>query len=233
MEKKNPPISNKRISMKQYVYLITILFLASCKTSIKKETKDTNSPAYKAFMAQKHRFELNGCELTYNGKPFRLGMSLKEFKKVFGVTEWVEEEDSKRNQIAPYFIYNKEKGIEVLVEDRKVKGVCIYMINNYLEYPNVYMKEKEAIVLNTFLLHKTDKMHEYVKRAGTSFDAMEITSSGYMLTYPCNNKELVYSLDSPVAYHRKGGGHLYIRGDWKLEDTHTIKSIYIYYKEEA
>ncbi|WP_407265072.1 hypothetical protein R5N98_03460 [Tenacibaculum maritimum] len=110
MEKKNPPISNKRISMKQYVYLMTILFLASCKTSIKKETEETNSPAYKAFMAQKHHFELNGCELTYNGKPFRLGMSLKEFKKVFGVTEWVVEEDSKRNQIAPYFIYNKEKG---------------------------------------------------------------------------------------------------------------------------
>ncbi|MFL0067079.1 hypothetical protein V2595_15810, partial [Tenacibaculum maritimum] len=67
-----------------------------------------------------------GCELTYNGKPFRLGMSLKEFEKVFGVTEWVVEEDSKRNQIAPYFTYNEEKGIEVLVEDRKVKGVCVY-----------------------------------------------------------------------------------------------------------
>ncbi|CAA0230304.1 hypothetical protein [Tenacibaculum maritimum] len=217
--------------MKQYVYLITILFLTSCKTSIKKETKETNSPAYKAFMAQKHRFELNGCELTYNGKPFRLGMSLKEFEKVFG--------NKKSSYSNEYYDKDTEKyfweslGLEITVSKSFVKHIYVYVNTTYLKHPNVYMKGKEAIVLNTFLLHKTDKMHEYVKRAGTSFDAMEITSSGYMLTYPCNNKELVYSLDSPVAYHRKGGGHLYIRGDWKLEDTHTIKSIHIYEKQEA
>ncbi|MFL0102795.1 hypothetical protein V2762_03555 [Tenacibaculum maritimum] len=217
--------------MKQYTYLIAILFLTSCKTSIKKETKETNSPAYKAFMAQKHRFELNGCELTYNGKPFRLGMSLKEFEKVFGNKKSSYSNEYYDKDTKKYFW--ESLGLEITVSKSFVKHIYVYVNTTYLKYPNVHMKGNEAIVLNTFLLHKTDKMHEYVKRAGTSFDAMEITSSGYMLTYPCNNKELVYSLDSPVAYHRKGGGHLYIRGDWKLEDTHTIKSIHIYEKQEA
>ncbi|MBL4745204.1 MAG: hypothetical protein JKY08_02430 [Flavobacteriaceae bacterium] len=63
--------------------ILLCLVLSSCQIS-KNDSIDAQSPDYKAYMAQQHRFALNGCELSYNKKPFRLGMTLQEAEQVFG-----------------------------------------------------------------------------------------------------------------------------------------------------
>ncbi|WP_428740667.1 hypothetical protein [Tenacibaculum sp.] len=185
---------------------------------------------YQKFMTQEHRFELNGCNLKYNGKPFELGMSVQQLEEVFG-ENWVKEKETSENENEPYFVYNKQKGMEIVIEKNKVRDIYIFIQDTYLEYPNIQMEGNTTIMLNNTLLNQTDKMHEYIKRADTTFDEIGIKSSGYTFRYSCNN-ELIYFLDSPVSYHRKGGGHLYISGAWKLEETNEVKSIHIYYDEK-
>ncbi|WP_133534876.1 DUF7738 domain-containing protein [Tenacibaculum caenipelagi] len=184
---------------------------------------------YQKFMTQEHRFELNGCNLKYNDKPFELGMSMQQFKEIFGnETSSYQSEFQDENTIKYFW---KDLGLKITVFNSHITHIYIYIQNTYLEYPNVHMMGNRTIVFNDILLNQTDKMHEYIKRADTTFDEIGIKSSGYTFRYPCN-KELIYFLDSPVSYYRKGGGHLYISGDWKLEETNEVKSIHIYYDEK-
>ncbi|CAM1348185.1 hypothetical protein TASCI_110013 [Tenacibaculum ascidiaceicola] len=213
-----------------YLFLIINLSMLGCQPTTKKMRIMNDTPEYKKFTMQEHRFELNGCNLKYNDKPFELGMSLQQFEQVFG-ENWVKEKIASENKSGPYFAYNKKKGMEIVIEKNKIRDIYIYIQDTYLEYPDIDMIGNATVMLNGTLLNQTDKIHEYIKRANTTFDEIGIKSSGYTFKYSCD-KELLYFLDSPVSYHRKGGGHLYISGDWKLEETNKVKSIHIYYDEE-
>jgi len=70
--------------MRQALYIIIVLLFSNCEISKTNNIMDKNSPEYKAYMAQEYRFEINGCALKYNGKPFNLGMTIKEMENVFG-----------------------------------------------------------------------------------------------------------------------------------------------------
>lgn len=212
-----------------YLFLIINLSMLGCQPTTKKMRTMNDTPEYKKFTMQEHRFELNGCNLKYNGKPFRLGMSLQQFKEVFGnETSSYQSEYQDRNTVKYFW---KHLGLKTTVFNSHITHIYIYIQNTYLEYPDIDMIGNATVMLNGTLLNQTDKMHEYIKRANTTFDEIGIKSSGYTFKYSCD-KELLYFLDSPVSYHRKGGGHLYISGDWKLEETNKVKSIHIYYDEE-
>ena len=78
------------------------------------------------------------------------------------------------------------------------------------------------------MLSQTDKMHEYVKRAGLSFDDFWLSGSGYEQQYSCGEDTLIYLLDSELYRERFGSGHLYTSGDWLLGETNEINYIYLY-----
>ncbi|WP_407268323.1 hypothetical protein [Tenacibaculum maritimum] len=196
--------------MKQYVYLIAILFLTSCKTSIKKETKDTNSPAYKAFMAQKHRFELNGCELTYNGKPFRLGMSLKEFEKVFG--------DYNTEGIGNFFVEFIDSPITASKDSVAIINALGISFKKGVNY----------MMVNHTILSKEEKFEDFIgKTSKFEFDDFLISSDGYKYEQLDCNYE--YFFRSPVIFNRIGGGHIALTGKPKLDETSPIKDVIINY----
>ncbi|CAA0191275.1 DUF7738 domain-containing protein [Tenacibaculum maritimum] len=196
--------------MKQYTYLIAILFLTSCKTSIKKETKDTNSPAYKAFMAQKHRFELNGCELTYNGKPFRLGMSLKEFEKVFG--------DYNTKGFGNFFVKFIDSPITASKDSVDIINALGISFKKGVNY----------MIVNHTILSKEEKFEDFIgKTSKFEFDDFLISSDGYKYEQPnCNYK---YFFRSPVIFNRIGGGHMALTGKPKLDKTSPVRKITINY----
>ncbi|MFL0111863.1 hypothetical protein R5O11_03595 [Tenacibaculum maritimum] len=219
--------------MKQYTYLIAILFLTSCKTSIKKETKDTNSPAYKAFMAQKHRFELNGCELTYNGKPFRLGMSLKEFEKVFGKYD-KEHLIVTRNERRMVW---GAKSISVTFFKDKAIYIYLYIESDVYEvYEDGYklgIKGIPSLIFNNYILERGKQFQEFIKSANINVeDSFIIDTNGYEDVKYCEDKNIRLYLASPVIYHRKGGGHLYVKGKWNMNETSPIQSISVSYHIE-
>ncbi len=213
--------------MKQSVYLLTILLLISCQTITQnKNMIDKKSPEYKVFIGQEHRFELNGIESKYNGKPFKLGMTLKDFYDVFGKeskvyrTEYYDE-GSKR-------CFWKDQGIEVSVKKSLVVDIRIYLEETYREYPDINISGNKSVIFNNSILNQSDRMQDFIEKSDLTFDEIGITSNGYRLTFPYEGKEFVYFLDSPVSYHRVGGGHLSTSGDWKLDETNEIKSIHLY-----
>ena len=97
------------------LFVIIIGSIISCK-----QTK--NSPAYKAFLTQEHRFVLNECELTYNEKPFYIGMPLEEARALFG-----EESNTYRGGMSVYknktTFFWKKKGLRLSVFDNIVKYI--------------------------------------------------------------------------------------------------------------
>ena len=107
--------------MRQVLYLNIILLLLSCNTNKINNTMNKNSSEYKAFMAQKSRFEINGCELKYNDKPFKLGMTIKGMEKVFGKSDKIHDViDFIRNRNEKRLLW-KDKNIEIaFVNDKSI-----------------------------------------------------------------------------------------------------------------
>ncbi len=182
--------------MKHILYIFILVLFANCqRPTTKKQIMDKNTPEYKAFMAQENRFELNGCELKYNDKPFKLGMTIKEMENVFG------KKYKKKNGVVEF----KNLDFIAWYENETINGIKIFLSE---KSPQIYLIGK------TFLIGK-DKMQRFL-----------IKSDGYRLSNKkCNYQ---YDFESPVAYHRIGGGHLYTQGDWKLDETNPITAISIY-----
>lgn len=201
-------VKQKVITFMKYIpYLIFVILISSCTNAQKKQVTNT-PPEYKAFTKQKHRFELNGCTLTYNDKSFKLGATLQEFENVFGKDYEIKRKIllnfNKLNMIAWY-----EKG--------SITGIRFFL--------NKEVNTK--IIVGNTLLNASDKMQDFIdKSAKFSFDDFLIKSDGYTVSFDSCGYEYVF--DSPVSYQRKGSGHVYIKGDWKLNETNPIDAISIY-----
>ena len=205
-----------------------LLMISSCEvtTTNKQKRMDKNDPEYKKYLEQEHRFEFNKCKLKYNGKPFYIGMSLEEFKTLFGEGHIREKNIIDYNK-DPYYIFYEEKGIAAVFEYNKLRSIYIY-INNGQRLDSINLSGNKSILFNNTILKQTDKMHEFLDRTNITFDDFEISSSGYLQRYTCKKDTLIYYLESPVYYHRIGGGHMAISGDWKLDETNPIKSFHFY-----
>ncbi|MBL4746796.1 MAG: hypothetical protein JKY08_10565, partial [Flavobacteriaceae bacterium] len=192
-----------------------------------KQTK--NSPAYKAFLTQEHRFVLNECELTYNEKPFYIGMPLKDLQKTFG-TDNINEENINNYKIDPYYLFYPKKGVMALIENHKLRDIYVYMKNDDFQ-ELIILTGNQSIIVNEAILSQTDKMHEYIKRAGFSFNDFLLSGNGYEQQYRCGEDTLIYVIGSKLYRERFGSGHLYTSGDWLLKETNTVNYIHIYKKD--
>lgn len=185
-----------------------------------------NTPEYQTYTKQKHRFDLNGCDLKYNNKSFNIGMKLEDVENVFG-KKYIKEKNISYSKTELYFIFYEEEGIVALFDEGYLRDIYIY-IQDEQKKEKYDIKGNKSVLFNNFILKQTDKMHEFLKTTNITFDDFEIESNGYMQRYTCNNKQLIYDINSPVAYFRTGRGHLYTRGNWNLDDTATIKYIHLY-----
>lgn len=207
--------------------LLACIALSTCQSS---RTNTVNkSAAYKAYKSQKHRFVLNGCELTYNEKQLYIGMPLQKAIALLG-----KETKTYRTKFYPgdsKRYYWERIGIEIIGSNTLVEDIYIYMINTLdEEYTKTNMIGNKSVILNNVILTQTDKMHEYVKKAGISFNDFELSGTGYLKQYTCKKDTLLYDIDSKLYRERIGSGHLYTSGDWLLEKTNEINYIHIYKK---
>ncbi len=214
---------------------LTLLFclaLTTCQsTKNSASTIDIQSPDYKAYKTQKHRFMLNGCELTYNEQPFYIGMPLNKVITMLG-----KESKTYRTEFYPgdsKRYYWEPIGIEIIGSNTLVEDIYIYIKNTYdSDFTGTSILGNKSVILNNQLLTQTEKMHEYVKKAGISFEDFRLSNSGYSKEYICKNDILTYDIDSRLDRERIGSGHLYTSGDWLLENTNQINYIHIYKKEK-
>ncbi len=186
--------------------LMFCLVLTICKsTPSNNEGVNTRNPEYKAYMAQEHRFALEGCELTYNEKPFALGMTLQEAEQVFGMDYNIEQDVIEYNN-SHFILWH---------EDNKISGIKLFL-----------NKVQQTTKIHNIFLKNEDRMQDFIKFSKYSFEDFSIKSEGYIL----KNEECGFKLqlDSPVAYERIGSGHIYTRGDWLLDKTKPVEAISIY-----
>ena len=206
-----------------------LLMISSCEvtTTNKQKRMDKNDPEYKKYLEQEHRFEFNKCKLKYNGKPFYIGMSLEEFKTVFGNNFYKEKKIKDYRNKDLYLRFYKKEGIVTFFEKNNLRDVYIYIKNEQWD-DEILLSGNKSILFNNTILKQTDKMHEFLDRTNITFDDFEISSRGYLQRYTCKKDTLIYYLESPVYYHRIGGGHMAISGDWKLDETNPIKYFHFY-----
>lgn len=187
--------------------LLLILQIGCPNTDNQEQLNNTNTPEYEAYANQDQRFELNGCELKYNGKPFILGMTLKEFETIFG------NQYSNTNGLLEF----ENKNFIAWYEKEDITGIKIFLNK----------KNNEKIIVSNTILNANDKMQDFVKKSSElSFEDFFIESDGYTVIH--DNCKYEYVLESQVNYHRKGGGHLYVQGDWKLDETNPVNAITVY-----
>lgn len=187
--------------------LLLILQIGCPNTDNQEQLNNTNTPEYEAFVNQEQRFELNGCELKYNGKPFKLGMTLKEFETVFG------NQYSNRNGLLEF----ENKNFIAWYEEENITGIKIFLNK----------KINEKVIVNNSILNANDRMQDFIiKSSELSFEDFFIESDGYTVIH--DNCKYEYVFDSQVNYHRKGGGRLYVQGDWKLDETNPVNAITVY-----
>lgn len=191
--------------------LILCLTLLGCKNSkTSAQNINTKTPEYKAYMAQEHRFALNGCELTYNEKSFHIG-TLEDFKNTFG--------DYSVSGIDDVFIESNKIGVSgVKKPNSKIKSIAIS-----------FEKGVKYIKIQNIIISKNDLMQDFISKSSKfNFEDFEIESYGYSYEYT----ECSYFFKSSVDYERIGSGHLYTRGDWLLDKTKPVESISISYKKK-
>ncbi len=182
-----------------------MLLLFNCNSNTKTPEKmDVNSKEYKVFTEQEHRFELDACEFKYNGKPFKIGMTLKEFENIFGKK----------------YIKSYDDLIEYWGDDM---FYVWFNDNSEVIAFRIFTKCGYVLVKDAFL-DKNILMQDFIKKSNKyKFEDFLIISDGY------NTEEDVcgyyYRFNSPVVFNRIGSGHIALTGEPKLDETNPVNSI--------
>jgi len=238
------------MKIKINILIILVLLSSSCQADIwedlkkiifhkqekqvnnKKETVlDKNSTEYKAYMAQEHRFALNGCELTYNEKPFYIGMPLEEARKLFG--KETRSIYSKKNATRKLW---SDMGLRLIFIDFKIAYIHIFIEpisiqKSFYDKLETKMIGNKYVIFHNQLLSQTQKMQDFIKSTDlVFFDTLGVDTYGYTKIYQCQNRELSYILASEVYREALGSGHLMFSGDWRMNETNPIDYISIRYK---
>ena len=182
-----------------------------------------------AFAKQAHRIEFNGCEMYYNGKPFELGMTIKELVDIFG----------------PYDLFNrgfyvwKAAGIVFVVEsnDENIdhKTEYIYLYTSPLSEADyapaldhrMFIK-KDIFLLEGVPLSKGFSIKDVIDTSIFSLDNFLISNNSYRLRYSCGNGiDTDYYLYSKGIWTYKGIGHLQLKSHPNKSNNHNVREIFI------
>lgn len=234
--------------MKKLAYILIILLIIACNgTSKTKEivsNKAKNTPEVQkmlsAFNKQKHRLEFNACEMLYNNKPFKLGMTIKELVSVFGVYDF-----SNNNYHSTYFSW-KDIGIvvsmnEVIISDTApITFIYIYMnINPDLEETTDLKKHTLNLKTDYFLIegmpvNKDMMFKDFIDNSNYDLNDFAISDRNYKNTLLCEktNINTVYTLNLPGGWNYNGAGHLRFKDKPNTNNTHVIEYISLHIQEK-
>lgn len=214
--------------MKKLKYILITLLITTCNgTSQTKQTvnnKAKNTPEVKQMLSdfnkQKHRLGFNACEMMYNNKPFKLGMTIKELVEVFG-----EYDDFHRGG----FIW-KNIGI-VCSSDSTEKNINSKLLSIY-----IYMNTEVSDDYKESLKHKLNTKHDYfliegmpvnkdmmfkdfINNSNFILKDFAVDNHGYELNRECNN-----SIVKSKYWFNVGGGWIYKGSGHLMTKSHTNKN---------
>ncbi len=222
--------------------IISTCFLFACNGKVqtnKNKAKDIPlvNKMLEAYHKQEHRIAFSGCEMTYNEKPFKLGMSVDELIQIFGQYD---------RFFRGFFIWEKVGIVSSINIDRLDEKLDLNKKSTYLY---VYMntgvddsyKEKFKHELNHkndyFLLEgmpidKNMRVMDFIANSQFSLNDFAVSNDGYELDYKCNDKKVGYYLEADGLWLRKGSGHLTYKDKPNPENKNTFEMLYITEIEE-
>jgi len=204
---------------------------AATKSSSKaKDTPEVRN-MLAAFAKQAHRIEFNGCEMLYNGKPFELGMTIKELVDIFG----------------PYDLFNrgfyvwKAAGIVFVVEsnDENVNHITNYIYVYFNAFGNDYRndkklkhmlyRKKDYLLWEGVPIDKNMKVKDFFAYSKFDIDSFSVSDSAYELTYHCDTlrRSKVYRIRTEGNWIYKGTGHLQLKSHVNPDNESYIELMFV------
>lgn len=227
--------------MKHIITIVISSFLLACNgkaqtnknTSNKaKDTPEVNK-MLEAYHKQKHRLAFNGCEMSYNEKPFKLGMSVKEIKKIFGDYETTDlGAIIYRNQGVVFATSEKNISLSSVIDI-----VYIYMNTTVSEDYKEKLKHKLNHKKDYFLIEgmpvdKNTQVMDFITNSEFDLNDFGVSNDGYELDYDCNEKKIGYRLEADGLWLRKGTGHLTYKDKPNPKNENPFEMLYITEIEE-
>lgn len=225
--------------MKLRILFIAIVCLFnSCNTksqTVSATSRAKNTPEVKAllekFNTQKHRLEINDCEIIYNGKSFFLGSTLEEVEDVLG---------KKYNYNKKYaFAWSDNKLLLRTDNNNKyIDLIYIYISEGYKKakstgplqetYEEIIPPNENIILFNGIPITKEMKFGDFIANSTYSFEDFGKHRSFELEFENCSSNSILYNFDSEPLYNYSGAGHLQVRGSFNPNKTLPIKRISIY-----
>jgi len=226
--------------IKKIAGLLVILLLSACSeteppTSVERKNKMKDNPQTRtmlaAFKQQKHRLEFNGCEMLYNGIPFRLGMTVKELKGIFGPYDFFSK---------GHYIW-KEAGIVFgdKIKDKEdknkaIRGVYIYMSSLARKRKDMAkhtrFHKQDYFLLEGMPVDKNMQFRDFIKNSYFELSDFSISDYSYSREVNCGNtaKKLKYGMAVKGGWnYKEAGGHIRLKSTPNKDNINTIKDMYI------
>ncbi|GFD83890.1 hypothetical protein KUL118_67520 [Tenacibaculum sp. KUL118] len=215
-----------------YTILLSLMILLSCSVQTKKmKSKAKNTPEVakmlEAYDKQEHRLAFNGCEMTYNEKPFKQGMTIEELINVLG-------NYSSRHKM--FYIW-KDIGIVISAKENlginaKSRYIYIYMNTTVSEdYKEKFKHElnhkKDYFLLEGMPIDKNMRVMDFIANSEFKLNDFGISNYGYELDYNCNGKKISYRLEADGLWLRKGAGHLTYKDKPNPKNENPFEMLYI------
>ncbi|MHC9089636.1 DUF7738 domain-containing protein [Tenacibaculum sp. IMCC1] len=201
---------------------------------MKSKAKNTPEVAkmLESYHKQEHRLAFNGCEMTYNDKPFRLGMTIKEVIKLLGQKYSFHRGVYIWKDIGAVFSTNKDKyetNEDIL---KKITYIYIYMNTEVSEEYKESLKHELNYKNDYFLLEgmpidKNMRVMDFIANSYFELNDFGISNYGYELDYNCNGKKIGYRLEADGLWLRKGVGHLTYKDKPNPENKNVFEMLYI------
>lgn len=221
--------------------IISSFLLMSCNGKAQTNKNNASKAKYipevnkilEAYHKQEHRLAFNGCEMTYNEKPFKLGMSVKEIKEIFGYYETTD---------LGAIIY-KNQGLVFATNEKNislssvVNIVYIYMNTTVSEGYKEKLKHKlnhknDYFLLEGMPIDKNMRVMDFIANSEFELNDFAVSNYGYELDYNCNGKKIGYRLEADGLWLRKGAGHLTYKDKPNPNNKNPFEMLYITEIEE-
>jgi len=229
--------------IKKIAGLLIILLLSACSetespASVERKNKMKDNSQTRAMLAafkqQKHRLEFNGCEMLYNGTPFRLGMTVKELEGIFGPYDFFSSGRYVWKEVGIVFVSSK-----ITKEDINTVMVFAY-IYIYISDPPEFSKDdmsfeflrypkKDYFLLEGMPVDRNIQFRDFIKNSYFELRDFNISDYSYSREVNCDSpaKKLEYYLTVKGGWNYVGSGHIRLKSDPNADNINTIKSVSI------
>ena len=226
-----------RNNIRIFFSVISYVMLTSCIGQTKNtssKAKDTPEVAkmLEAYNKQEHRLAFNGCEMTYNKKPFGLGMTVKNLINILGSNYIFHRGLFIWKNIGITVSTNNKKYVDKIDLNKKSTQIKVYMNTIVSEGYKESLKHRlnhknDYFLIEGIPLNKNTRVMDFIANSKYKLNDFLVSNYSYELEFDCNDRKIGYYLEADGLWLRKGAGHLTFKDKPNPENKNTFEMMYI------